>query len=386
MKSKKKTIILYTVIVLILIAGIALWGNKGILANNKTSAAANTAEVKKSSVKVTKAKAVQKALKLSFKANLEPVEEGIVSSKTGGKVVEILFENGKNVAKGDALIKFDDQDIRNNLKASESQLAASQANLEKLNLNLENAQNDYDRKKSLFDQGAISKSDMEKVEATLKSAKVDITSTKANIEVAQVNVNNLRETLANTIITAPINGILDEKGVSLGQYVNPGTVMAKVKNISPINAVIAVSQNDLDYIKVGQKAQVKLDGASSKVYDALVSSVNLSADASARTFKCKVQIDNADYLLRPGTYAVVEVANDKKQEVVVVPMEALVGNEGSYSVFVNDNGIAKKRSITIGEITKDTVEVKSGIKVDEDIIRTNVNQLQEGDLVKVVLE
>ncbi|MCB8818037.1 efflux RND transporter periplasmic adaptor subunit [Desulfosporosinus shakirovi] len=390
--TKKKVL---TIVIVLILAGTGVRSFMGKTENNIAKTAPNIV-----CVKATVAENVIEQAIISYKASLEASEEGIVSGKVSGKVVQMMFENGQYVTQGDPLIKLDDQEIRNNiassqaqLKASESQLVSSQTGLQKMQLNVEDAERSYDRKKELFDAGAISKVELESAETTLRNAKIDLETEKANIDTAkanlttaQIDLNNLTDSLANTTITAPITGILDEKSVSLGQYANMGVVLAKVKAISPIYAVIEVDQNDISSLQVGQSAKVTVGSNVVKDYDGIIKSIEASADTTSRVFKCKVEVTNLDQALKPGIYAKVDIVSDQTSEVIAVPTDALSGNPGNYTVFVIDQGVARKRIVIIGQISKGLVEIKDGVKNGDSVIITNVNTLQDGDAVSVVKE
>jgi len=351
---------------------------------------------------------------LSFKATPDASQEGVISTKVGRKVIEVFFENGETVSRGATLVKLDDIDIRNNIKVSEAQLAATKAQfkvsqsqinstqiaLEKPQNNLATTERNYDRTKTLYDQGAAPKVDLENAESLLKAAQTDLETAKANLEsmkqssevqkaniqVAQTNLNNLRESLSNTTITAPTSGVIDQKSVSLGQYVNAGTVLGKVKTIAPIYAVIEVQESDLNAVKVGEKASFKLDEKDLTTYVEVVKHMDAVADSASRLFKCKVQIDNKDQKLKPGIFGKVQIVTTESRKSITLPLKALGGSEGNYFVLINNNGIAKKQAITTGEIVKDTVEIKSGVKQGDSVICSNIGMLQDGDAVKVVSE
>ncbi|EGW37051.1 efflux RND transporter periplasmic adaptor subunit [Desulfosporosinus sp. OT] len=380
MLTKKKVIISMAILV-VLITGVMLLRNQE---------GASTAEIKqvnnKVSVKVQKVNFMEKAAGIEFKASLDASEEGIVSSKVAGKVVQILFEEGKYIHQGEPLVKLDDKEARNNLRAAESQLSATQASLTSAEVNLDSEQSNFDRQKVLFDNNAIAKVELEKAEIALKAAKANLEAQKASVLTSQVNVESLTDSLSYTTISAPISGIMDEKSVSLGQNVDSGTILAKVKNISPIYAVIEVKQTNLDDIKVGQKAKVTIGESDALAHDGTLKSINVSADPSSRVFKGKIQLDNPDQTLKPGSFAKAELVNDQKVETATVPIAALTGNEGSYYVYVNDKGIARKRSVTIGETNENVVVIKSGVQKGESVICTNVNTLQDGDTIAVVSE
>ncbi|HWQ41776.1 MAG TPA: efflux RND transporter periplasmic adaptor subunit [Desulfosporosinus sp.] len=435
-RTKKKV----TMIVILLILTVSATGVVAFLGKKeKAVAVAAPHEV---SVKVSVAKNTLKNATVSYKATLVASQEGIVSGKVDGKVVQVMFENGKYVSQGDPLIKLDDQAIKNNiassqakLKASESQVAAaeSQANsaesqvksaesqlvssqtvVQKMQLNVDDALRTYDRTKTLFDAGAATLVELESAETALNNAKSDLVSanatvesSKASIEIAktsigtaqaniqtaqadvtsvQVDLKNLTDSLADTTIIAPITGILDEKSVSVGQFANVGVALGKVKTISPIYAAIEVDQNAISSLKVGQSAKVNVGDNDAQSYDGIIKSIEAAADTTSRVFKCNVEVANPDQALKPGIYANVDIVGDQTSEVIAVTTDALSGNPGNYTVFVNDKGVARKRIVSIGQITKGLVEIKDGVKNGDSVIITNVNTLQDGDAVSVVTE
>ncbi|WP_411682232.1 efflux RND transporter periplasmic adaptor subunit [Clostridium thailandense] len=402
-------------IMIILVAACAIFAFKSIVLDGmKKEASVVTTNMNKATVKVIKAKTDTVANSASFNASLEASEEGTISNKVGGKIVEVSFEDGQSVSAGQALVKLDDTDIRNNIKSSEAQVAAAQAQLNssessanssqigisKQQTNLESAQRNYDRMKALYDQGAESKVDLENAETQLKNAQTDLQTAqanaqsstlsaeaqRANIQKSQTDLDTQRESLQNTIITAPINGVISGKNVTVGQYISPGTVIGKVENISSINAVIEVKDSDLSYIKLGAKAKFKLSSDDSEEYDGVIKSVDGAAEPTSRIFKCKIQIDNKDGKLKPGVFGKIKIITDENKKAITLPLKAVGGSEGNYYVFINNNGVAKKQNITVGEISEDTVEIKSGVKDGDSVICTNVGTLQDGDAVKVAAE
>lgn len=408
MLKRKKSLF----VMIVLVSACSIFAFKSsVLGETKKNSATLTTNVNKVTVKAIKANANTMVSNGSFKASLEASEEGTISTKVGGKVVQVSFENGQSVSAGQALAKLDDTDIRNNIKVSEAQLAAAEAQLrsaestassaqmglDKPQTNLETAQRNYDRTKSLFEQGIVSKVEFERAESSLKLAQTDLQSAKAsvessrlsieaqraNIQTSQTNLNALRESLQNIVITAPISGVIDGKNVTIGQYLNVGTMLGKVKNISPIYAVIEVKESDLSYVKLGAKAKFKLSDKDSTEYDGVIKSIDGTADTASRMFKCRIQIENKHGKLKPGVFGGIKIATDENKIAIMLPVKALGGSEGNYYVFINNNGVAKKQTITTGEISKDTVEIKSGVKVGDSVICTNVGTLQDGDAVKV---
>ena len=391
--KKVKKIVIFAVVVIAVI-GVIVVKNK-LSSNSKTANVAVT--VSKTAVEVQNAKMVEKNSSDAYKATLEAYQQGIVNSKTSAKVISTSFENGQYVNVGDTLVTLDDQDIRNNIKASQAQLQtyqaqlnSSQVSMEKLKINLEDAKRNYDRQKVLFEKKAISQTDIEAAEKTLNTAQADYNSGNASIQTAQSNISaqnvsiaNLQDSLNNTIIKAPISGVISDKAVNIGQMASQGTALAKVNDISFVYATMQIPQDKINNTKIGQPATITVDG-SDKTYSGVLQNMDLSADTSARVFNCKIKIENNDKTLYPGIYAKAELISSEKTQVIAVPINALVGNEGDYSVFINDNGTAKKQKVAIGETDENNVEITSGIKDGDGVIVTNTSTLQDGDEVEAV--
>jgi RND family efflux transporter MFP subunit len=393
MKNIKK-IVLYAVIAIVVIGGIVVVKGK-VFSGGKTASTTAVA-VSKTSVEAKTVKTVEKNSGDTYKATLEAYQQGIVSSKVSAKVVSIAVENGQYVNAGDTLVTLDDQDIRNNIKTAQAQLQtyqnqlnSSQVAMEKLKINVDDAKRNYDRQKVLFDKKAISQTDLEAAEKTLNTAQADYNSGNASIQTAQSNIgaqnvtiSNYQDNLNNTVIKAPISGVISDKALNIGQMVSQGTALAKVNDISSVYATIQVPQEKISGIKIGQAATVTVDGGDKK-YDGVIQNMDLSADTSARVFNSKIKIDNGDKSLFPGIFGKVQLISDQKTEIITVPINALVGSEGNYSVFINDNGKAKKQKITIGETDENNVEITSGVKNGDTVICSNTGSLQDGNEIEV---
>jgi RND family efflux transporter, MFP subunit len=390
MKNVKK-IVICAVVIIAVIGAIVVKNN--LSASKKASA---PAAVTKILVEAQKVKGVEKNSSDEYKATLEASEQGIINSKISARIISISVENGQYVNAGDTIATLDDQDIRNNIKASESQLkvtqqqlASAQVSIKKLKTSLDDASRNYDRQKNIYDKGGISKADFEAAEKTLSNAQADyeagnvsIQTAEANIEAQRVSLSNLQDNLNNTVIKAPISGVISEKTMNIGQMASAGTALAKVNNIASLYATIQIPQDKINNVKIGQPALVTFEG-SDKAYNGTLQNIDLSADTTARVFNCKIKVDNNENMLHPGVFAKVELISDQKTKVISVPINALVGTEGDYSVFVNDGGAAKKQKVTIGDTDENNVQITSGIKDGDQVICTNTSTLQEGNEIEI---
>ncbi|WP_236897521.1 MULTISPECIES: efflux RND transporter periplasmic adaptor subunit [Clostridium] len=407
MKNVKK-IVIYAVVVAVVVGGIFVVKSK-LSASKKVKA--TQVSVNKTAVEVQTVKTVEKNTGDTYKASIEAIQQGTVTSKIAANIVSVSVENGQYVNAGDTIATLDDQDIQNSIKtaqaqitvyekqveAAEQSLNSSQIALQKYKINVDDAQRNYDRQKQLFDSKAISQTDLEAAEKTLNSAKADydsgnasiqsaqatIETNKANLEVQKVTLAKNQSDLANTVIKSPISGVISGKSMNVGQIASSGTALATINDISSVYATIQVPQEKIGGIQIGQSATVTVDG-NDKTYDGTVQSIDLSADATTRVFNCKIKIDNSDKSLYPGVYGKAELLTSNTTEIITVPITALVGSEGDYSVFINNNGKATKQKVTVGQTDENNVEITEGMKEGDQVIWTNTATLHDGDEIEVV--
>lgn len=378
---KTKKTVAYMAIVVILAAGVILAQNIGPWAgksNDGLQAAAGSAVT----VEVRQAE-MKPILPLStYDATLLAAEEGMVGADVPGKVVRILFKEGEVVKKGTPLIVLDSRDMNDQLQAAQAQLAAVQAALPKAQANVEISERNYNNAKALAEVGAVAPNDLRDAETALKVAQADLESLNSNIAAALSGVDRLQHNLDNMVIKAPIDGVVEDKNIIVGAYVAPGVPLAMVKNTGSVQAVIKIPQDDIGKVQMGQKARVKI-GDGSQAYDGTVTYVSTAASMASRTFMAKVEVPNEDGTLKPGIYASVEIMTGSEVPVLVIPLQAVAGSEGSYYVFTADNGAARRTAVTLGAIYDDMIEVKSGLTAGAGVICTNINELQDGNPITV---
>lgn len=333
------------------------------------------------SVDVTHAQEEEKKIGMTYKATVEATEEAIVSSQGSGKVIKILFDNGKVVKAGAPLVQLDSVDAVNQLKMAEAQLESSKALLKKTEAGFVTTKLTYERTLALFKQGTVAQSDLDNAKAALDMGSADLSTAKAGIETSKATVQMRQTALSQMTIKAPMSGVVDAKSVSLGQFLSPGAVVATVKDIDYVDAVFQVEQDALSDIAMGQNAELKLQGSTDKIYKGVISSIGLSADPKSRVFTVKMHIENKNGELRPGVFAWVDLKAERLSKVQTLPVDLISGKEGAYYVFVNEGGVARMKPLMLGEVFENKVQIKAGITAKDEIISTNLNTLQDGDLV-----
>lgn len=358
----------YLAIPILLLVGLTMVFRSGISAEDNTQATAGTAI----SVKVAPVQYTDSTPSLSFNGSLEGQTSAAISAKISGRITEVLVQEGQQVRAGDPLIRLETVELSNSARQ------ASEA-VRKAQITYDIAKNNYDRYHSLYQKGAISAQQLEDALGKFQIAEADLSS-------AAASQGNAEQQLANTVITAPVDGIVANKTATIGQVVSPGSSLLTVQNISQMYAVINVEQKNLGVVKEGQKAQVTIDAYPGKIFEGTVEVMNPEAESSSRMFRTKIKLDNTTHELKPGMFANIALLTGESVKVLTVPQSAVVQKQGQYYVFQVQDGKAVRKQIEVGQVTGSIIEVKAGLETGAQVIATSVNRLNDGVAVKVVPE
>ena len=289
-----------------------------------------------------------------YSGTIKGREQADAVAKTQEIVEKILAKVGERVKKGDVVATLS----RSNPGAG----------FQQIRLNLELAERELKRIKTLYDEGAISASELDRQENAYKLA-------KSNFE----SVNELLN------VRATIEGVVTDIFIVEGQTVNPGQSVLRVSKFQDAELEIKVSENDIKYVSVGQKVIVRIFFDGNIIYEGKVDKVALSANPQDRSFNVWIAIPNKDMNLKPGIFATAELIIKENQNAVVVEKQALVNDDaGSFVFVVGENLISEKRSVKPGIVDGEKLEVIKGIKEGENIVIKGQNKLIGGEKVLIV--
>jgi membrane fusion protein (multidrug efflux system) len=355
----------FWIVPVVLFVGATLLFRSGIFSNGQAQPQAADSAV---SVKVVAAQLTDAVPTLLLNGSIEGKISATVSAKLGGRIEEVLVNEGQNVKAGDPLVKLESAELANAVRTAQDAVT-------KARINLDLATADFNRYKKLYEIGAVSQQQYETAEAKLKSAQADLSS-------ASTGKNNAEQQHGYGIIAAPVDGVVANKAATIGQVVSPGAALMVVEDIGQVYAVVNIEQKDLGRVKIGQQADVTVDAYPDKVFAGVVDIINPEAGAASRMFRTKVKIDNADGALRPGMFTKVQLAVGASAQVLTVPQAAVIQKQGLYYIFTAENNKAVRRQVEIGDVAAGMIQIKSGLRAGERVIVSSVNQLKDGQAVK----
>ncbi|MDX1515437.1 MAG: efflux RND transporter periplasmic adaptor subunit [Woeseiaceae bacterium] len=288
-------------------------------------------------------------------APIEAFAEADVVAKVAGEVRAILVEEGDEVRKGQVLARLDGDRLR--LELNES--AARLAKLER----------DYSRNVDLSEKGLISEGDFEKIKYEMEALR------------AAHNLASLE--LDYTQIRAPIDGVVSERFIKLGNTLAVNDPAFRVTGFDPLVAYLHVPEREFSNIRTGQPAALQIDALAGPPVVASVTRVSPIVDPMTGTFKITIEIDDPGRRIKPGMFARIGVIYDTRENALQIPRSAIVEELGESAVYVVEDGVAKRRVVETGYSNRGTVEILSGLGDDDDVILVGQLGLRPDALVTV---
>mgnify|MGYP000314723845 FL=1 len=367
--------------VLILLAFV---GTAGLLsACNRDGAAAQTKAPAVDAVPVETALAAHSAISASYSgtAALVADHEAQVTAKTSGVLKKLYVEEGMTVKAGQLLAELDDADAMAKAKQAEAQMHKAEATF-------------------AHAQAAIPKHLIPEYE--YEQDKFDLAAQRAAYDAAKIQ-------LSYTRIVAPVDGVIAERSIKLGNLVQANQNLFRIVGMNPLQAVLNVPERQLGILKAGQAVQLEADALPGKKFSGSILRIAPVVDAASGTFRVTCQFHDASAVLRPGMFARIDIVYDQRADALIVPRSALVEEDGQTSVFVVEkappapvvkaevgkpaakapvaaaNGlIAHRQLVKTGYSDGDKVEIISGLDAGARVITVGRNAVRDGTALLVL--
>ncbi|MBC8165665.1 MAG: efflux RND transporter periplasmic adaptor subunit [Bryobacteraceae bacterium] len=335
---------------------------------------------------------------------LFPFDETVVSAEIDGRVMDVKADLGDSVAKGAVLVRIADEEQKYILAQNEASLRMA---LERIGLKNENdrikdvrqssevrraqadlseAEQRYNRTKSLVDQGIASRSDYDQAQARLSSTRAtydqainSVGNLLQDIERQKAVVELQRKKLRDTTVHAPFAGRVKERSVNTGQYVRTNTPLFTLVKTDPLRLRIEVPERLAPWIRNGQIAEVQMEAFEDRKLRDKVWRISPTVDQSKRTFVVEALVDNPRNELKPGSYARASLPTEKVERIRLIPVKAVTYLFGANKAFVVRNGnTIESREVKIGDRIDADVEILEGLEEGEIVATSQLARLDTG--------
>lgn len=315
------------------------------------------AQVKPTDVAVTKVVLQDITDYYTLPGTVEAWDDITVPSEISGPVTWIGKDEGSFVKQGEAILKINTDNLLANLNSAKVQL--------------EDDKKEYLRQKNLYAQKAVSQKQYD--------------TAKKTYNLSEVSYRLALDEYNKSTIKSPVTGIIDDVMPDIGEYVSPGTEVARLINMSKLKIYVYVPENDVKYLKLGQTVDVYVAeiGSKKNIKQGVINYISVVSD-SASNLTHKVRIDIAlDRDIIPGRIVRVDIVRKTFQNVMVADIYAVIDKDGQKVVFINNNGKAEEKKVVTGDMIGSKVIIISGIEPGWELITSGQQFLSDGSPVRL---
>lgn len=278
-----------------------------------------------------------------------------VTSRISSTVTGIHFSEGQQVTTGALLVQLDNREISAALALAEASLQQSSSQ--------------YQRSLPLAETGVLSTSQIEELEAKMKMDRAQVQSARARLE--------------DTAIRAPFAGTVGLRRISMGDLVGPASVITTLDDTREIRLEFSVPEIFLGELQPGMHVEAISSVYPDRRFGGTVSTVDSRVDPATRAVTAVAIIPNADGQLKPGMFLTVALER-LRQEVLMVPEEALSPRQGKQFVFVVRQGRAIEQEVRIGTRSPGLVEIRDGLQTGDVVVTDGIQRLRDGIPVDIL--
>jgi membrane fusion protein, multidrug efflux system len=280
----------------------------------------------------------------------------VVQPEIAGRVTAVLFDQGQAVAAGTPMIKLAPETLQAELTKAEAALLLAQEN--------------FERSEALSRRGATAAQALDEARANLRTA-------EAEVDLAEVR-------LAHTNITAPFDGVVGLKKISVGRYVEPGDELVALERIDPLFLDFRLSERWLTKLATGETIAVTVDALPGRTFAGTIAALDPKVDINGRAVQLRATVPNPDRSLRPGLFARIDVDLDERPNAVLVPEAAVVLQESGPVVYRIEEGKALLTPVTTGVRRDGRVEITHGLAAGAVVVVNGHVRLRDQAQVEIV--
>jgi len=292
---------------------------------------------------------------LSLVGSLAAYVEVEISSEIQGTVTSVKTKLGQQVSKNSVIATIDDRIKKLNVNSAK--------------IDLDKKQKDYERYKNLFAGGTTTQQELD-------NARVDY-------ENAAIKLEQAKKELSDATIVSPLGGIITEKRVEDGTYVNVGSPIVSIVDISKLKVKLNVSETNIYQLNVGDTTEITASVYPGITFNGNISFISPKGDDS-HNYQVEIVIANsADHPLKAGTFVKVKIKLPSKGKSLYIPRETLQGSISEAKVYLVKGDKAVLQPVTIGNSNNDFLEVTTGLKEGDEVVASGFVNLEDGKTIKV---
>lgn len=292
---------------------------------------------------------------------IDPQTQVKVSPEVSGEIVYLGVEEGQSVQKGQVLVRINPQSMMAERDEAQALISGAQSRVAQSEAGLLRSEQELERVKLLFEKKLSTQQELDAATAQVKIARAELSSARYAVAQSQAGFRRVRQSLSKTTIVSPISGIVTKLNSKLGEKVvgaiqMTGTEIMTVADLSVIEAVVNVSENDVVQVSLGDTAEVEVDAIPGQKFKAVVNRIanspkqsGLGTQEQITNFEVRLRFIVPDPRFRPGMTATATIETDKKTNVLAVPIQSVTTRDTSKRVTIEDD---EAKNVSVEKVTR----------------------------------
>ena len=375
--------LLLIIITVMVVIGIAMSFFRSLAPSSNPSAAKNAAPAATTSAiknttleflpqEIFKVTPIELKQTMALSGALRAVDQASVKARVAAEVREVLVREGESVTAGQILVRMD---------SSEFQARVDQA---KGNLHAMRAQHDIasknrDNNRALLDKGFISRAAFDNTASQFAAA-------QANVESAQGALDIVQKLLNDSVVRAPISGLIAVRNVQPGEKVSTDYKLLDIVNLKKMECEALVPTSDIPKIKIGQSVLLHIEGLTEE-FIGNVTRINPATQAGSRSIAIYIQVANPQDMLKVGMFVDAQLVLRTKANAIAIPQTAVHKESSGAYVYALEKNLIVRKNITLGQEGRSgevaLIEITSGLNVEDQIVKTDMGNLRPGTAVRM---
>jgi membrane fusion protein, multidrug efflux system len=305
----------------------------------------------------------------------------VVKAEIIGRLLKFPKEEGDPVTAGEAVAWVDDENYRLAVQQDQSAIRVAEAALARTRVADEHNALELDRARNLIKSGGITDRELKAAEVAHQDARAQVALAEAQLAQARAALDSAEKRLRDTVIRAPIDGVIERRFVNPGAYLEAPTQLLSVVDNQKLELEVAVPSTQLGQVRQGQRVTFRVNSYPETLFEGRMVDMNPSVDPLTRSATVRIGVDNAGDRLKAGMFAQGEILTGVQQKAIVVPAVAVYRGAGAGAesyVFVAENGKAARRVVRVGRESDGKLEITDGLKPGDLLIAEQRIELADG--------
>jgi multidrug efflux pump subunit AcrA (membrane-fusion protein) len=353
---------------------------------------------------------IQQPVSVAVSGSVEANVTALTAFQVGGRVSHVYVQEGQRVTKGQILADLDATDYLNAYNAASGEADAAgavnakakaglrQQELEQARIDFERTQDEYQRLKYLYDHQSLPANDYHKIEAAFLASqqRYDMARSGTRVEdkqaasaqyvAASAQTREAKKRLADCQLRAPISGFIGMRQIDVGVTVAAGVPVISVVDLDPVKVRVGIPEAEVGKVRVGNHALVSVPSLDGQHFDGRIEAIAAASDPASRTYVSKIVVANPKRALLAGMVSDARLIGDSQLNAIAIPGSAIVHDQrGVTQVYVlaPDQKRVRALRVEVGAMIGNEVEIRSGLKGNEQVVVDGQQNVREGSLVSI---